>query len=120
MSTTQPSDEQVVEAMYMFAAEQMKSGVAPHTITSMLVDKGLDRETAGVVVSNLTRMRSQARRDGATKNMIFGALWCVGGIVVTAVTYSAAMNGGTYVVAWGAIVFGAIQFFRGLAGAMGD
>ncbi len=46
--------------------------------------------------------------------MVFGALWCIGGIVVTVVTYSAAASGGTYVVAWGAIVFGAIQFFRGL------
>ena len=48
------------------------------------------------------------------KNMIYGALWCIGGIVVTAVTYSAASGGGTYIVAWGAIIFGAIQFFYGL------
>ena len=48
------------------------------------------------------------------KNMLYGALWCIGGIVVTAATYDAAEPGGAYVVAWGAIVFGAIQFFRGL------
>jgi hypothetical protein len=52
--------------------------------------------------------------EGAKKNMLYGALWCIGGIVVTAVTYSASSDGGRYVVAWGAIVFGAIQFFRGL------
>ena len=49
--------------------------------------------------------------------MIFGALWCVGGIVVTAVTYSSAVSspgGGHYIIAWGAIVFGAVQFFKGL------
>jgi hypothetical protein len=45
---------------------------------------------------------------------LYGGLWCVGGIIVTAVTYSAASGGGSYVVAWGAILFGAIQFFRGL------
>src|SRR6185295_15854679 len=53
----------------------------------------------------------------ARKNMIVGALWCGGGLLVTFLTYGAATsdpNGGTYVVAWGAIVFGAIQFFRGL------
>jgi hypothetical protein len=50
--------------------------------------------------------------------MIFGALWCIGGIVITAVTFGAASGGGTYVVAWGAIIFGAIQFFRGLAGTV--
>lgn len=58
-----------------------------------------------------------AKQDGL-KNVIFGALWCIGGIVVTAATYQAAANspgGGSYVVAWGAIVFGGVQFLRGLA-----
>ncbi len=50
--------------------------------------------------------------------MIFGALWCVGGIVVTVATYRAASGGGAFVVAWGAILFGAIQFFRGLIQAL--
>jgi hypothetical protein len=53
--------------------------------------------------------------EQAKKNMLYGALWCIGGIVVTAATYSSAEGGGRYVVAWGAIIFGAIQFFRGLA-----
>jgi len=48
--------------------------------------------------------------------MIFGALWCFGGIAVTAMTYKASANagGGRFVLAWGAILFGGIQFFRGL------
>jgi hypothetical protein len=47
--------------------------------------------------------------------MITGAVICVIGIVVTAVSYSSASEGGgSYVVAWGAIIFGAIRFFRGL------
>lgn len=50
----------------------------------------------------------------AEKTMFWGAVWCIGGILVTAATYSAASDGGTYVIAWGAIVFGAIQFFSGL------
>jgi hypothetical protein len=40
---------------------------------------------------------------------------CIGGLIVTAVTYSNASNeGGTYVVAWGAIVFGGYQFIKGI------
>ena len=51
----------------------------------------------------------------AAKNqMIIGALICIVGIVVTAVTYSAATGGGRYVVAWGAIIFGGFRFIRGL------
>jgi hypothetical protein len=47
--------------------------------------------------------------------MIMGGIVCALGIIVTAATYSsAADSGGSYVVWWGAIVFGGIQFFRGL------
>ena len=114
MSQHQPSEEEVVQAIYAFAAEQMENGMSNSQIETMLVDKGLDEETAATVVGNLDQMRSEAASSAGKKNMLFGALWCIGGIVVTAATYSAASGGGSYVVAWGAIVFGAIQFFRGL------
>jgi len=48
------------------------------------------------------------------RNMAVGAIVCLIGIAVTAGTYSAASSGGHYVVAWGAIVFGAFQFLKGL------
>lgn len=57
----------------------------------------------------------KADKTTAKKNMLFGFLWCVGGIVVTVITYANASSGGggRYVVAWGAIVFGALQFLNG-------
>lgn len=108
-----PLMERLVQAMYSFAAEQMKNGISSQQIQSMLIDKGLDRESAATVVSNIVR-RSEAFRQVARKNMIHGGLWCIGGAVVTAASYSAASGGGRYIVAWGAIAFGALQFFRGL------
>jgi hypothetical protein len=60
-------------------------------------------------------------RAAANRNMLVGGLWCVGGIVVSVATYSAASSGGgSYVVAWGAIIFGGIQFFRGLLARQDD
>lgn len=59
----------------------------------------------------------QAVREAGKKKMAYGALWCIGGIGVTTATYGAAAsssNGGTYIVAWGAILYGVIQFGRGL------
>jgi hypothetical protein len=56
----------------------------------------------------------RAYRKVGVRNMLFGALWCVGGTVVTAVTYQSASPGGHYIIAWGAVLFGAIQFLRGL------
>jgi hypothetical protein len=53
-------------------------------------------------------------KASAKKNMLVGALWCIGGTVATIIGFSAASGGGTYLVFWGAIIFGAIQFFTGL------
>jgi hypothetical protein len=82
-----------------------------------LVAQGHDTEAAHRAVSDLGRMRSNALRKAGEKKMLSGAMWCVGGIIVTALTYQAAASrpgGGTYIITWGAIVFGAIQFVRGL------
>jgi hypothetical protein len=45
--------------------------------------------------------------------MIYGALLFIGGLVVTGVSYAAASDGGTYV-AYGAVIFGVVQFIRGV------
>jgi len=50
------------------------------------------------------------------RHMLYGILWAVGGTVVTVLTYAAAIGGGTYIIAWGAIAFGIFDFFRGLIG----
>jgi hypothetical protein len=50
--------------------------------------------------------------------MVRGALWFSAGSAVTLITYMAAARspiGGYYIIAWGSIVFGAVQFFQGLA-----
>ncbi len=43
-----------------------------------------------------------------------GSVICLLGIVVTVGSYSSASAGGSYVVAWGAIIFGGVRLFRGL------
>ncbi|MCE9534168.1 MAG: hypothetical protein K8T89_24075 [Planctomycetes bacterium] len=115
MPETEMTPDQVVEAIYKFAAEQMRDGVAPAEIERKLVDQGLEVETAAIVVSNLTKAQADVIKEAGKKNMLYGALWCIGGILVTALTYGAAADGGgKYVVAWGAILFGGIQFIHGL------
>ena len=91
-------------------------------IQSALVDKGIDQQSAATVVSDLERTRAEAVSTAGQKNMLFGALWCIGGIAITAATYNAAASTGegSYVVAWGAILFGAMQFFRGLIEASAE
>lgn len=113
----QPSQQEIARAVYGFAADMMKKGVGRSAVEKALVEKGLTTETARSIVNNLFQMRSEAIRQAAMKNMAIGAAICIIGIVVTVGTYSAASSsssGGSYVIAWGAIIFGAVRFFRGL------
>jgi hypothetical protein len=56
-----------------------------------------------------------AAQEEARKDMIVGGLWFTGGILITGLTYLVArQKGGIYVVTSGAIIYGAIQFLRGL------
>ncbi|HEY4056276.1 MAG TPA: hypothetical protein VGM39_06685 [Kofleriaceae bacterium] len=64
----------------------------------------------------LMRMARDEQRRSAKSDMLIGAVMCAFGIIVTAATFSSASTGGgTYVIAWGPAIFGAIRFFRGLS-----
>jgi len=78
---------------------------------NFIIDKAAAVRNVGRQVE--TKVDENLKAQGH-KNMIFGALWFLGGTIVTVVTLQAASGGGRYVVAWGAIVFGGIQFIRGL------
>lgn len=119
MSIQDPTEEQIVQAIYALASEQIKSGSSEQEVQSMLVGKGLDQKSAATVIYNLTqaRIRAEAIHEVGRKSIFYGALWFIGGIVVTVVTYITAISGsggGTYFVTWGAVLYGAIQFIRGL------
>lgn len=117
--TQQPSQyeqQQMVRAVYMYAAEQMKAGISDAGIIRQLEERGLDNQSARTVVEQLSAARYEALRKAAQRDMMVGGLFCIGGILITAISYSSAASsptGGSYVVTWGAIIFGAIQFFRG-------
>jgi len=55
-------------------------------------------------------------REAAQRDMLIGGALCIGGIAITAFTYSlVSESGGTYLILWGPAIFGAYRFFRGLA-----
>jgi hypothetical protein len=88
-------------------AEQNNS---PYGNVNSLANQGVDSDS----IFNETEQETVNEADyenpnkaAANKDMMVGALWCVGGIIATM-----SMDG---VLWWGAILFGGIQFFRGLA-----
>ena len=115
MSQGNPSTNPTIEAVYNFAAQRMASGATGSVVEQELMQQGLDPQSARTVVTELARVKSGAMRSAGLKNMGIGALFCVGGIIATVVTYGmASESGGTYIIAWGPAIFGGIQFFRGL------
>jgi hypothetical protein len=107
--------EQAVEQVYAVAANMMvRENKGPYEVQQKLISIGLNEESARIVVENLERQINEAKKNRANKDMLYGGLWFFGGLIVTLVSLSAASGGGSYVVAYGAIIFGGIQFFRGL------
>lgn len=110
--------EELGTALYEYVVRQFvvqKKNSAE--ITDMLVAKGFNQSDAYTFVNDVEQVVFKDKKKKANKNMLYGAMWCVGGIIVTVASYSASSGGGRYVIAWGAIIFGAIQFFKGLADA---
>lgn len=111
------NDENInaIEQVYEYAANLLfKENKSIAETKAAIISNGISEEIATLVVSNIIRQIKEAKTERAKKDITYGAIWCVGGIIVTAVTYSAASGGGTYVVAWGAILIGAIQLIKGL------
>ncbi|MEX0703780.1 MAG: hypothetical protein WD069_16905 [Planctomycetales bacterium] len=117
--SAEPNQEEIVESLYRYAAERMGEGDSDEEVERKLREQGLDAGAASAIVGNLAEARYQATVSAGRKNMLIGAIVCIVGIVVTVGSYSAATGGGSYVVAWGAVLFGAVQFFRGLTQSAG-
>lgn len=84
-----------------------KQKYSDQTITRKLSKKGYDESKALLLISELRKdYEVYVLKKKAQNDMIFGSLWFVGGIVGTLA------NIGFFF--WGAILFGMIQFFKGL------
>jgi hypothetical protein len=74
--------------------------------------------TPELLASRVGTSPDERQREAALRDIVSGLLWLVGGLLVTLASFAVAAStarGGTYVVATGAIVLGAIQLFRGFS-----
>lgn len=112
---------------YTYARQQWSSSViTKEVLVNLLVEKGMSKSGANALANTIANgyvadgQEHDSRTiedadDKGTKDMILGALWCVGGAVATVISYSSASAGGHYYIWWGAILFGGIQFLKGLS-----
>ena len=121
----EPATDEIVERYQVYVAKHLAQGGDRASVISALVEEGWPGDVAEQFVDN-TQLALYAytqspeakaeRRGGYAKHIGLGALWAIGGAVVTLATYSAAEGGGTYIIAWGAMGIGALQFLYGLFG----
>ncbi len=108
VDNTQQQETETINKIYSHAAHLLiERKMTEEETRGELIHMGVDAEGAWAVVESLNEQIRKARNTKANKDMLYGALWCVGGTILT-------MSNIGFIF-WGAIIFGGIQFFSGVA-----
>jgi hypothetical protein len=81
-------------------------------VKEALKEKGLSEELAEKIADQSRQLYTEAVIKKADKNILWGSVWFVGGLIVTLVSMGS--GGRRYIVAYGAIIGGLIQLISGL------
>ncbi|MBL3656002.1 hypothetical protein [Fulvivirga sediminis] len=101
-----PEKQQTVDQIYMYAADLLvNQKLGSVEVKNRLTERGLSAEIANIVVNNMQQQIAEVKKSKAKKDMIYGAVWMVGGLVLTIANIG--------FIFWGAVLFGAIQFIQG-------
>ena len=106
--TQQAADEIAAAFRAGRPAREIRDGLVSHG--------GVDPHSASEWVRAVGNAYADAFGKIAQRRMLYGLLWAGGGTAVTVFTYLNASAGGTYLVAWGAVIFGIVDILRGLFG----
>ncbi|MCR5645235.1 MAG: hypothetical protein K6F96_02425 [Bacteroidales bacterium] len=128
---TEAQKRQFINEMRQLAVSELQEGKWPEDIIRDLVGHGVEEERAHSIVDGLLGAGNQTTtydpfdesavydEETAPKSgqheIIEGGIALAIGLGITIITYKqASSGGGSYVVAWGAILFGAIELIKGL------
>lgn len=110
METTNVQSQDVSSHHYSFAANLLlNENKSAYETKARLLEQGLSSDIAGLIVENVEIQIQEAKHEKARKDMVYGALWFCGGTILTIADIG--------FIFWGAILFGGIQFFKGLINA---
>jgi fructosamine-3-kinase len=107
MEETANITQDTFDQMYQYACNLFMAGKNVFEVKAALMSRGLDAGNAEYIANMLEQQVIDAKKEKAKKDMLYGALWCGGGLVLTLAHIG--------FIFWGAILFGAIQFFRGVS-----
>ena len=109
MEASQIADQQPNDYLYQYAANLLANGnKSGADVERLLMLKGLAADEASAIVRELENENpiQNTQKAQAKKDMLHGGLWCIGGLALTLADVG--------FVFWGAILFGGIQFIKGV------
>ncbi len=108
MSEIQTATAQLsLDEMQQYAANLYVGGKNSIEVKQALMERGLPENESAAIIEEFEQEITNARKGQAKKDMLYGALWCVGGLALTLADVG--------FIFWGAILFGGIQFFKGVS-----
>ena len=110
--------QQDLSGLYRLAAQELARKQSPKAVVQKLTDQGVTPATANQIVGETQKMIKKALVDNNKKRMTRGLIWMVIGVVLTCGTlaFASSRGGGRYILFWGAIGYGLIDFIAGLIG----
>jgi hypothetical protein len=109
--------KQELSGFFQFAVMELSNGKSHQAVEKLVVGRGASPQTAKTVVQDAEYVVRKGRREKYKKRMTRGFLWTAAGIVITCGTFVFASElGGKFVVVYGAIIYGFIDFIVGLVG----
>jgi len=106
--------EKIIQKLFNHAAIELAEGTSKELIIAGFVDSNIPREIAENIVAQANDYKKSEFRKRGMKTVAMGVGFLLLGGVITAITYSAASGGGTYVVTTGLFLVGALTIAKGL------
>jgi hypothetical protein len=110
-AASSPEGEAQIQAIHRVSDYAAQFAGHGQSFAKQLANLGIGSKDIEIMLQALDDFAKPAK--AGQRNMLFGALWFIGGSAITFFTYQSASDGGSYFVFYGAIIFG---FFQALAG----
>jgi hypothetical protein len=112
-NTLSLEQQEHIRSIYSLAVQRHNEGKSEIEIKDELVKLGLDETSAWAIVNKIDDETRELKKKAGGKNILYGALWLIGGLIATA-----ASDG--QVLFYGAIIAGLVQLITGIVQAAKD
>ncbi|MEP7318813.1 MAG: hypothetical protein ABI921_08720 [Panacibacter sp.] len=105
--------EEFTKSIWILVFDEKKSGKSNEDIIAGLIDRGFSEHQASNIMDNM-ETAAKSLSDISENQMLKNGIFFIIGLIVTIITYTNALSGGTYIIAYGAIIFGGYRFIEGV------